>query len=525
MAFVIGDVRKNMATGEAGATTEDKAILQSILGKTRPTDVVPPYVENELANRFKMGADVISCMFATHYFFETKDVFDRFLQNLAQNLKLGGFFMGCCFDGEKTFEFLRGRETRIGQEDTAVLWKITKKYEADEIPAGDEAFGMPIDVEFISIGMPHREYLVPFNLLREKMQSIGCDLCSEEELKMLGLNASTELFSESHKAAAKKGRKFPMTPAVEQFSFLSRWFIFRRKSDTGSLLAPTGVAVVKAPSANANKVNPPVAKQPLAEAKQPLAEAKQPLAEAKQPLAEAKEDLEGPVAPEPLPEEAAAAPGKKKYAPAEVLQFYQGAAPQDRMKLGDKTALRWIAPGSPFPIQDPVSAAETYPSIEHFLAGMRYKVGTDKPGLSQSLFGQQGSIHQKFARQRAAEVGVGAGAKPLSEDRDAELLSEEIKEVHSEMRAVAMKKWKAKFDETKWNAVKDDLLTEAVRQRWEKDARFRKILEAAKQQGKTLLFYTASASSEYGGKRSQEGYLEGENKLGKAMMAIAGFEI
>ena len=50
-----------------------------------------------------------------------------------------------------------------------------------------------------------------------------------------------------------------------------------------------------------------------------------------------------------------------------------------------------------------------------------------------------------------------------------------------------------------------------------------KALPAAKQQGKTLLFYTGSASSEYGGKRTQDGTLEGENKLGKAIMEIAGF--
>jgi predicted NAD-dependent protein-ADP-ribosyltransferase YbiA (DUF1768 family) len=91
------------------------------------------------------------------------------------------------------------------------------------------------------------------------------------------------------------------------------------------------------------------------------------------------------------------------------------------------------------------------------------------------------------------------------------------------MRGVAMKKWKAKFDQAKWDTVKDGLLKEAVRQRWEKDARFRTTVEAAKQQGKTLLFFTGSASSEYGGKRTQEGYLEGENKLGKAMMEIAGY--
>jgi predicted NAD-dependent protein-ADP-ribosyltransferase YbiA (DUF1768 family) len=219
-----------------------------------------------------------------------------------------------------------------------------------------------------------------------------------------------------------------------------------------------------------------------------------------------------------------AANGKRIYAPAEVLQFYQEAAAMDRLKIGDKYALRWIAPGSPFVIQDPVTPAETYPSVEHFLAAMRYKVATDKPGLAQSIFGNQGSIHQKFLRQRAAEQGVGAGARPISEDRDAKLHVEELKEVHDEMRLTAMKKWKAKFDEAKWSAVKDDLLKEAIRQRWEKDARFHTIVEAAKQQGKTLLFYTGSASSEYGGKRTQEGVLEGENKLGKMIMEIAGFD-
>jgi mRNA (guanine-N7-)-methyltransferase len=504
MAFTIGDASKNMASGEAGATSEDKAILQSVLGKVRPTDVVPVYVQNELANRFKVGADVISCMFATHYFFETKDKFDGFLQNIAQNLKLGGYFIGCCFDGEKTFEFLRGHETRVGQEDNTVLWKISRKYDADEIPAGDEAFGMPIDVEFISIGLPHREYLVPFNLLKDKLKSIGCDLCNDDELKMLGLDNSTEMFGESHKKAAKRGRKFPMTPAVEQFSFLSRWFVFRRKSDTGPVeVSEAAVPVTTGP------VGPIGAPGESDDMDQLTSELQAATIAEEAAAVEAKNGVSG---------------SKKQYAPAEVLQFYQEAAAQDRLKIGDKTALRWIAPGSSFTIQDPVNAAEIYPSIEHFLAGMRYKVATDKPGLAQSVFGTQGSIHQKFARQRAAEIGVGAGAKPLTEDRDAKLLTEELKDVHTEMRAVAMKKWKAKFDEAKWNSVKDDLLTEAIRQRWEKDARFRTVLEAAKQQGKTLLFYTGSASSEYGGKRSQEGYLEGENKLGKAMMKVAGFE-
>ena len=501
MAFVIGDASKNMATGDAGSTVEDKAILQSVLGKIRPEGVVPPYIQNEMASRFKMGADIISCMFATHYFFESKDIFNGFLRNIAENLKVGGYFIGCCFDGEKTFEFLKGRESRMGMEGDALLWKITKKYDADEIPAGDEAFGMPIDVEFISIGMPHREYLVPFGLLVEKMRGIGCELCSADDLDGTGLKTCTELFGDSHAAALKAGRRFPMTPAVEQFSFLNRWFIFRRRGD---------VPVPTEAEAKTATVPGPVTAEGEEDAEAVAAEVQ---------ATAAQQEATAAAAPVKT-----AANGKRNYAPAEVLQFFQDAAAQDRLKIGDKLALRWISPGSAFAIQDPATPAETYPSIEHFLAGMRYKVATDKPGLAQSLFGPQGSIHQKFLRQRAAEQGVGAGAKPLSDDRDAKLLVEELKEVHDEMRGVAMKKWKAKFDQAKWDSVKDGLLKEAVRQRWEKDARFRTAIEAAKQQGKTLLFFTGSASSEYGGKRTQEGYLEGENKLGKAMMAIAGFE-
>ena len=500
MVFAVGDASKNMRTGEAGATVDDKVILQAVLGKTVPEGVVPPYVRDEMSSRFKLGADVVSCMFATHYFFESKEKFGGFLQNIADNLKIGGYFIGCCFDGEKTFDFLRGREARLGEEGGTTLWKITKKYEADEIPHGDEAFGMPIDVEFISIGLPHREYLVPFRLLQEKLATIGVELCNKEEFTALGLTSSSEMFGDSHKAAAKAGRKYPMTPAVEQFSFLNRWFVFRRKSEQ-TLQAP-----------------------PVPEVQSGLVtgetqEATQALANEVQENAEVVNTNQTVNAMETTGT-------RKQYDSAAVLQFNLDAASLDKLRIGDKSAQRWLAPGSPFPIQDPDprSEGDSYPSLEHFIAAMKYKVATDKPTLAQSLFGPNGAIHQKFLRQRQAEIGVGAGAKPLTEAREVALQVEEIAEVHTESRQAAMKKWKAKFDDAKWTSVKDELLENAVKQRWDKDARFHTIVEAARQQGKYLLFFTGSASSEYGGKRTQQGYLEGENKLGKAIMKVAGFE-
>jgi predicted NAD-dependent protein-ADP-ribosyltransferase YbiA (DUF1768 family) len=522
MAFVVGDASKNMATGDAGASSEDKVILQSVLGRIRPDGVVPSYIETQMASRLKARADVISCMFATHYFFASKETFDGFLKNISENLKVGGYFIGCCFDGEKTFEFLKGRDTRIGEEDGATLWKITKKYDNDEIPDGDDAFGMPIDVEFISIGLPHREYLVPFGLLKEKMQSIGCELCSPEELAELGLRNSTALFSESHAMALQAGRRFPMTPAVQQFSFLNRWFIFRRRGD----IAMTAPAVTMTKSRpNLTIPNQGLSSEGLSAAGLSAAG----LGAAGVPATAGLGATAGIGAAAGVPATAGVpaiglpTTSRKQYAPSEVLQFYQESPALDRLKIDDKYALRYISPGTSFTISDPVTATETYPSIEHFLAAMRYKVATDKPGLAQAIFSPTGTIHQKFLRLRDAEKGIGAGAKGLTDDREAELITEELKEVHSEMRISGIKKRGAKFDENRWNEVKDDLLEEAVRQRYSKDARFRKILDAAKQQGKTLLFYTGSANSEYGGKQTKDKYLEGENKLGRAMMKIAGF--
>jgi predicted NAD-dependent protein-ADP-ribosyltransferase YbiA (DUF1768 family) len=313
-----------------------------------------------------------------------------------------------------------------------------------------------------------------------------------------------------------------MTPAVEQFSFLNRWFIFRRKGDAGvavdaTATAVTPVSVSKKPAIKLGKA----ATAPVVNVGPALVPETVEAAVASE-LQAANAQEEAAVAATAA---SAKEQGRRQYSPSEVLQFYQESPAIDRLKIGDKLALRYIAPGTPFIITDPVTPTERYPSIEHFMAAMRYKVASDKPGLAQALFSPTGRIHQKFLRQRDSEKGVGAGAKELTDDREAELITEELKEVHAEMRLTGMKKNNTKFDEAKWNGVKDDLLKEAVRQRYTKDARFRTIVEAAKQQGKTLLFYTGSASSEYGGKQTKEKYIEGENKVGKAIMELAGFEV
>lgn len=569
MIFVIGDSSKSLVNGSAGATPEEQAILRSVLGKYPAGGDIPPLVAKTGAGILKGGADAVSCNFAIHYFFETADIFEGFLENIRETLKIGGYFTGCCFDGETTFNFLRGTDTggsRSGVEkDGTVIWSITKNYEADDLPVDDEAFGMPIDVKFISIGMEHTEYLVPFKLLVEKMKLIGCELLNDEELAEAGLLHSTNLFSNSYDMAtkAKPPMVFPMSDVVKDFSFLNRWFIFKRRSEG---LGVDGEEVAEAAaSAKATEEDEGSVVRALAGKSEPYKKGYQDavtaLAVKPNALPEVAKELEGDerrgfeaaiasatakkptailpaAASAPRPEEgdvgaaAAAADdarrtvpvemaGKKNtYQPAELFQFFHGAALKDTLAIGKKGAARYLAPSAPFRILDPDDPSIEYPTVEHYMAAMKYKLATNKPDLAVKLFSRTGQIHQEFVRIRLGETG--AGKRLLPEDRDYELLNDEREKVLDEARPPVIRRYGATFDEAKWMSVKENALREALTQRYTKDKEFQDIVNAVRAKGKYLLYYSTAADG-LGGVRRADGRIDGENKVGKIIMELAGF--
>jgi predicted NAD-dependent protein-ADP-ribosyltransferase YbiA (DUF1768 family) len=573
MVFAIADSTKPLVDGTAGDNDQEKDILRSVFGKVKPVGSVPAFVEEVGASKLKMGADCISCMFAIHYFFETPAKMNGFLENLSQTLKVGGYFIGCCFDGEKVFDLLRDTAkgaSRTGQEKTTTLWEITKQYEAEDIPEGDDGFGLGVDVKFISIGMPHREYLVPFRLLEDKMRLIGCELLKGDELKEVGMVNSSATFDASWEMARKKGTTFKMIDPVKQFSFMNRWFIFKRKRQETLAAAVVAEALGQAnvkrsagPVANANGANPNVGRNAAARLKaNAVAEAATAIqnqglagvnakgnkanaanaanaqaanananaaqaeaaqananvaqaANAKAKAANANPTRTVGVAPGP-----GAAP-TKSYTLGEVFQFYADAAVKDQlgMKPPDKGSARWISPGAPFPIKD---GEVEYPTMEHYVAGMRAKRATNKPELAETIFSREGTIHQRFLNDRLGMTN--GGTKQLSEEEDHDLLKAELSAVKLASGGVALKKYKAVVDEAAWATEKDKVLEEALSQRWTKDARFRKVIETARNLGKYLLYYTPGATTNLGGKRDKDtGQIEGDNKVGKIMMRLAGY--
>jgi hypothetical protein len=524
MVFAIADSTRSLVDGAAGNNDQEKDILRSVFGKMRPTGSVPAFVEEYGASRLKEGADCISCMFAIHYFFETPAKLTGFLENISQTLKVGGYFIGCCFDGDKVFDLLRGTpmgKSRVGMEGATKLWEITKQYDVEDIPDDDAALGLGVDVNFISIGMPHREYLVPFKRLEDKMRLIGCELLTGDELKELGMVNSSATFDVSWEMAKKKGTTFKMIDPVKEFSFMNRWFIFKRKRQEA--LAEVVPSVVEPLPVNKSVSGRGAAAAAKASA---VANAASAIQRNGSKNGEAKENngaATEPVAARTVGVAAgpAAAP-ERSYALGEIFQFYTDASTakdQLGMKPPDKGAARWLSPGAPFPIND---GDIVYPTIEHYIAGMRVKLATNKPELAASVFSREGTIHQRFLNDRLGMSN--GGTKQLSEEEDHDILKAELSAVKLGSGTMALKKYKAVVDEAAWATAKDKVIEDAIRQRWDKDARFRKIIEAARNMGKYLLYYSPGTTTNIGGKRdSKTGMIEGDNKIGKAMMKLAGY--
>ena len=186
----------------------------------------------------------------------------------------------------------------------------------------------------------------------------------------------------------------------------------------------------------------------------------------------------------------------------------------------DINVSRWLGIAAPFPIPDPDDAEIKYPSIEHYLAAMKLKT-SNKPNLAKDLMSTTGKIHQDFSNKRRTE-------KVKEESpRDFELLAEEATEVRKKMTKTYLNQFRTTIEDTKWIPIKDKILIDALRYRWEHDKRFRETVEAARNAGKYLLFSTkiASIASELGGTRDiSTGIIQGENKVGRFIMEIAGFK-
>jgi hypothetical protein len=408
--------------------------------------------------------------------------------------------------------------------------------------------------------------------MQERMAEIGLELLNQEELDELRLEHSTNMFSASYEMAERVGLKIPpMTPAIKHYSFLNRWFIFRRRSVP--TFAPAYIAALPAAPAALPAAPVAIAEEPteqidiefeepntLANFREDLeqdlmeedgrqeqatliaenlsaaderedqqiaelvaAEALQPPPMPEQETIEEVEEIPDLVAEMdaasstalPAAPAAAAVPTASEKATGPVYKFYQKGETKDDLKIGDRSWRRWLSTYALSPLKDLDDPTVIYPSMEAAFAAAKFKYASNKPELGATLFRAEGDIHQKYERTRA-EKGQ------INEKEDLSLMEDEGDEVRKTTKPTEMKKLGAKFNETMWREALPRVLEGYVAQRYANDARFRGILEAIKTRKGHLMFFTAGNPTELSGKLSDADEIEGENLLGRSMMKQIG---
>lgn len=543
MLFVNADSTENLITGAAGLSPEDTAMLQSVFAKSVPNPdiTLPRYVESKLGGMLRQGADIAMCKFALHYMFKSPETLDGFLQNLSECVKVGGYFAGCCTDGDTVFQLLRGVEqghSIQGKDAKNLVWSVRKGYDLDEFPEDESSIGLAVDVNFITIGDEHTEYLVSFEFLKTKLKEIGFELLTAKEIAglpngtLLG-SASTDLFESTYAKLKDAANKYPMTKTEKEFSFLSRWFIFKRRGEIQTEEVPEDSANVVVEGEDEEHTSIATSIKPRATEGAKVAAA-----------AASKLDASAPFR---LPE------ADRRFEVAEVFYFgpetrlgndlgigegESKSKSKSKKKVDDQEDRysRILAPFWYFPIEDEDDEDKTeYPSLEAYWAAMKIKhagIGKDVAELAKRLFSvSEGKIHREVNELMTADLR-NAPTDSVKETRDKQTKRMQLEFTMIRKRMVStslLSEYKIRIDEAKWNDVKDGFYRRGFEQRWSKDAVYHKIIEAARAKGKYLLYNVSSskygaAEGEFAGKRKADGSIEGGNLYGLLIMELARFK-
>ena len=240
--FVNGNSGLNIKNGTALFTERDKLTTRAIFGEG-PKDVAKlgkgVYRQYGKGNQ---GFNISSCQFALHYFFENKKVCSGFLTNVAECTKLGGYFIGACYDGALIFNDLLGKakgDSLLITEGDKKIWEVTKDYDKDTFDSDISSLGYAINVYQESINKTFKEYLVNFDYLTRLMEDYGFVPLPADEAREIGLKSGIGSFSEifnkleldvKKKPYLKKdiGTSLDMSVGEKRISFYNKFFIYKK---------------------------------------------------------------------------------------------------------------------------------------------------------------------------------------------------------------------------------------------------------------------------------------------------------
>jgi len=239
--FVQGNSSVNIRSGAALFTEKGKQVTRAVFGEG-PKD--PEVLGEGVYRQYGKGTggfNVSSCQFALHYFFESQSTLNNFVRNLCECTSVGGYFVGCCYDGRKVFNALSKKskgESLVIMKGNTKIWGMTKEYDQSTLENNVSCLGYPIDVFQETIGKPFMEYLVNFEYFERVMENYGFVLPSAEELRGLQLPKATGSFADlfaklestakATKLRLEVGQALSMSSEEKQISFYNRYFVFKK---------------------------------------------------------------------------------------------------------------------------------------------------------------------------------------------------------------------------------------------------------------------------------------------------------
>ena len=504
--FAQADASRNLRTGEAGMGPDDGEVLRRALD-----------------GQFKEGADIVYFIDGLNAVARDASTMAGFIHNLSELIKPGGLFVGVIRDGEMLAK-------------SQMPTYMTKRYTEDDailsLPASEAGLGMEVDIHSVP-GESIIEYLVSWPYLESQLGTCGLERLTGDECRALKLPDSTRLFKDT------KGF-IGGTP----LSKLNRWFVLRRRTivqppapPRGSVAPPSSELQIRTqilppasstlkPLTQQASVSVAVAStsiEPLASAPLDITDAPVVVEAPVTPVTPEAPPAVTPVAPAVAPVAPAVAPVTPAVAPAvatavapavplPVAPFIVNPAtktPDNRLGAELSDWPRYMSFTTQIEITDLWDPTIKYPNLEAAIASAVFQKSTDKPELGPTMFRVEGALHQKFANKRLTLTSPADIQK--SEDY-------EIIEVKSLANASYKKTIGATWDKAAWEAQRDEIYKRYLKQRFDTDARFRKMIQSIQLQGGEILFANGKEPSYLGVGIKPDGTVAGgDNLLGKWM--------
>lgn len=243
--------------GAPGSGSAYKSIANAVFGEGGDAD--PSVVGRGVMRHYAVGKDgfnTCSVQFALHYFWKDVKTLHTFLRNVSECTRVGGHFIGTCYNGESVYKALAFDKAAVGDAiierdaDGRLIWSLTRQYSQTTYLNDESSIGYAIDVFQESINKTHREYLVNMVYLARLMESYGFVLVSKEDAKrdyhlpnsMGSFRELFEMMNQEIAAAPELGGvsgKYKLGPSMNGFyhttiSFMHNYFIFRKREQVNA---------------------------------------------------------------------------------------------------------------------------------------------------------------------------------------------------------------------------------------------------------------------------------------------------